>query len=133
MPKYSPCSSFFSISSSNCRVSSSIFRSASVGPVGRGGVTLYGSRFFVRRLPEPLPVLSCDGVGDTAEGARLCVVVGIPEKELCALLGLLLPCAALVVGGGPGEGLPVCCRSAFEPGGVIAIDPDTVVVGGLTE
>lgn len=42
MPKYSPCSSVRSISSSNCRVSSSILRSASVFPVGRG-VTLNGN------------------------------------------------------------------------------------------
>ena len=43
LPKYS-CSSSFSICSSMALVSSSIFFSASLGPVGFGGVTLNGRR-----------------------------------------------------------------------------------------
>ena len=43
LPKYS-CSSSFSICSSIALVSSSIFFSASLGPVGFGGVTLNGRR-----------------------------------------------------------------------------------------
>ena len=42
LPKYS-CSSSFSICSSMAFVSSSIFFSASLGPVGFGGVTLNGN------------------------------------------------------------------------------------------
>ena len=42
LPKYS-CSSSFSICSSIAFVSSSIFFSASLGPVGFGGVTLNGN------------------------------------------------------------------------------------------
>lgn len=86
---------------------------------------MYGKRFFVRRLPEPLPVLSCDGVGETAEGARLCDDIGgNPEKEFCALLGLLPEpdppegCAAC----GFGEGLPLIGPLAPPPA------PDGVVV-----
>ena len=43
LPKYS-CSSSFSICSSMAFVSSSIFFSASLGPVGFGGVTLNGNK-----------------------------------------------------------------------------------------
>lgn len=95
---------------------------------------MYGSRFFVRRFPEPLPVLSCDGVGDTAEGARLCVEpCGGPEKEFCALLGLLPgagPVRGCCVDGGFGEGLEL---TVVPPGGVVALpaEEDAIVVGGL--
>lgn len=92
---------------------------------------MYGRRFFVNRLPEPLPVLSCDGVGETAEGARLCGA-GPPEKELCALFGLLPgggPAEGCDVGGGFGEGLLV----TGPPDGVVALpaDEDAIVVGGF--
>lgn len=68
-PKYSPSSSRFSISSSICLVISSIFLSASVGPLGFGGVTLYGKRFFppIFNLP-PLELLQVLGVGLTVGG-----------------------------------------------------------------
>lgn len=80
-------------------------------------------------------MLSCDGVGDTAEGARLCVEpCGGPEKEFCALLGLLPgagPVGSCCVDGGFGEGLEV---TVVPPGGVVAFpaEEDAIVVGGLT-
>lgn len=97
---------------------------------------MYGRRFFVRRLPEPLPVLSCDGVGETADGARFCDDTGgNPEKEFCALFGLLPepePAEACVAWGF-GEGLLVMGPPPPPPGGVVAlpVEVGAVVVWGL--